>query len=341
MKAVVVERPGKMVIKEVETPKITPDEVLLKVQASSICNATDNHILHGIFEGYHDFYPQILGHEIAGEVVEVGSNVKGINLGELIVLYTPRGAFCEYVAVNPGKDICAKVPKEVPLKVRSLCEMFHGSYLASVYPAKIKEDETVLLVGQGPMGLTATACAKLTAKKVITVDMVEFRLQKSKEMGADVVYNRSKMTANEIVEAIMKETNNKGVDVAVMCIADDKSKELDAFDMAVKALRKNGRMTGLIVDVKEINKNHRLDPHLLLKKDIMFKHTLEDVYKDQAEMNSVFQGIVNKVVEGKIAFEKMVTHEVTFDELEYVLELCDKKLDEVIKVVVYPKTKSI
>lgn len=337
MKAAVVEKPGVLKIVDMDIPKIGSNEVLLKVQAASICNATDNHILHGVFDGYHDFYPQILGHEVAGEVVEVGADVKDVKLGEILALYTPRGAFCQYTIVNPSTDLWVRIPESIPLKLRSLVEMFHGSYVSAVYPAQIKENETVLIVGQGPMGLTATATAKLTAKKVITVDLNELRVQKSLQIGADVAYNRSKMTSEEIVEAVKKETEGKGADVVVMCISEDRSKEIDAFDMAISAMKSRGRMTGLMVDAKDIKKNHRLDPHQFLRKEATFAHTLNNVFTSQADELVVFQDAVNKVAEGKIKFEHFVTHEVDFDGLLEALDLCVNNMDEVIKVVVYPK----
>lgn len=56
--------------------------------------------MEGIFDGYHDHYPQILGHEVCGEVVELGSEVTDVKIGERIAMYTPYGAFAEYVPVD-------------------------------------------------------------------------------------------------------------------------------------------------------------------------------------------------------------------------------------------------
>lgn len=336
MKAAVIEKPGVIRIKELEIPRLKSNEVLIKAQAASICNATDNHIFHGEFDGFHDFYPQIMGHEIAGEVVETGSEVTDIRVGEILALYTPRGAFCEYAIVNPATDLWVRIPESIPLRVRSLVEMFHGAYVSTTYPAQIKPFETVLIVGQGPLGLTAAAMAKLHAKKVLTVDLQEFRVQKSLEIGADASYNRSVMTTQEIVQAVRDETGGAGTDVAIMCISEDRSAERDAFDLALLALRQKGRMTGLCVDAKNIRDNHRVDPHLLLRKEVTFAHTLNDVYRSQADELAVFQEAVNRVAEGKVNFEAFVTHEIGLSQLEQGLSLCVNNMDEMIKVVVYP-----
>ncbi|WP_028611578.1 zinc-dependent alcohol dehydrogenase [Paenibacillus harenae] len=335
MKAAILEKPGVLKIKEIDIPKIKSDEILLKVQVASICNATDNHIYHGDFDGFHDFYPQILGHEVAGEAIEIGADVKDIKLGDIIALYTPRGAFCEYTIVRPTDDLWVRLPESIPLRTRSLVEMFHGAYVSAVHPAQIKPHETVLIVGQGPLGLTAAATAKLTAHQVLTVDVHEFRVKKSLEIGADASYNRSEMTTDQIVEAVRSQTGGKGADVVVMCISEDRSAERDAFDMALKSLKMRGRITGLFVDAKGIENNHRLNPRLLLRKEATFAHTLQ-VYGSQADELKAFQFAVDKVAEGKINFDAFVTHEIGFDELEYGLDLCVNHMNDVIKVVLYP-----
>lgn len=337
MKAAIIEKPGVMSIKDIDVPKIKSDEILIKVQSSSICNATDNHIYHGVFDGYHDFYPQIMGHEVAGEVVEVGSDVKVLALGDTIALYTPRGAFCEYTVVKPIGDMWVRVPKSIPLRVRSLVEMFHGAYVSTVYPALLKSDETVLIVGQGPMGMTAAATAKLSAKKVITVDLNEFRVKKSLEIGADLAFNRSSMSTQDIIAEVLKETGGNGVDAAVVCISEDRSNELDAFDMTLSALKYGGRVTGLFVDAKGIESNHRVNPHQLLRKEATFAHTLNHVYHKPEDELKVFQDAVDKVAEGKINLESMITHEVGLNELEHALDLCINGMNETVKVVVYPR----
>jgi len=333
MLAAVVEKPGQFVVKEVETPTINSEQVLVKVHAASICNATDNHILHGIFDGFHDRYPQILGHEVCGEVVEIGEDVKGtLKLGQRIVMYTPWGAFCEYITFYPKQQTFAIVPENIPSKVATCCEMFDGAFLGTVYPARIVKDENVLIIGAGPMGLTTMAGAKVYAKTVSVVDLVQFRLDKAKEMGADYIYNHSEMTADEIVAAIAKTTGL--VDVVIMCIAEDRSPNLDAFDMGAKALKYNGRMTSLVVAVKDIEKRYRLNPFLIISKDIQFKHSLNECHLDR---NAIFQMAVDYVGEGKIKMEKVITHEICLDELPDALKMCDNDLDKVIKVIVYPK----
>ncbi len=78
MKAAVIERPGRLIVKDVPRPVCGENEIVIKVRSASICNSTDHHIFEGTFTGYHDYYPQIFAHEVCGDVVEIGKLVKGL-----------------------------------------------------------------------------------------------------------------------------------------------------------------------------------------------------------------------------------------------------------------------
>lgn len=123
MLAAVVKKPGELVIEQTKRPVPDPRQFIIKTLAASICNATDNHIVEGIYDGYHDHYPQVLGHEICGEVVELGSEVTDVKLGERIAMYTPHGAFQEYVPVDRDGYGFARVPDNISNEAASICEM--------------------------------------------------------------------------------------------------------------------------------------------------------------------------------------------------------------------------
>ncbi|WP_347129030.1 alcohol dehydrogenase catalytic domain-containing protein, partial [Neglectibacter timonensis] len=150
MLAAIVERPHEFVIKDIPRPDAGPKQVIIKTLACSICNATDNHILEGIFDGYHDRYPQIMGHEVCGEVVELGAEVTDLKLGDRIALYTPYGAFAEYVPVDVDPGYYAVVPDNLSDEEASICEMFDGAYTSTIACAELTPGERVLVVGAGP-----------------------------------------------------------------------------------------------------------------------------------------------------------------------------------------------
>jgi threonine dehydrogenase-like Zn-dependent dehydrogenase len=343
MKAAIVEKPGQFAVKDIDKPTITDDQVLLKVVVSSICNATDGHIYDGSFEGFHDYYPQIMGHEVCGDVVEVGKNVTDVQLGDRLVLYTQHGAFCEYTKVQinnrPDWEVYAKVPKDFPVEAIPLSEMFHGAYIGCAYPAQIKSGEHVLLVGQGPLGLTTLGAIKAETPGAVVhaIEIYPNRLKMSSKMGADFVYDRSKMSAEEIADKVRKNTGGKGADACIMCISDDLSRENNAFNMAIQCLARGGRMTGMNVETKTSHKQHIGSMREIFRKEITVHHTLNPVYHDNLDMTRAFQRMVDAVVDGRIPLGKMITHRFNLDEIPEALELTTKKLDQCIKVIVYPK----
>ncbi|MGI5894942.1 MAG: zinc-dependent alcohol dehydrogenase [Candidatus Merdivicinus sp.] len=332
MYAAVVEKPNQLVIKEIPKPIPGPHQFVMKTLAASICNATDNHIVEGIFDGYHDHYPQTLGHEVCGEVVELGPEVRKVKIGERIALYTPNGAFAEYVLVDEIRNGFAKVPENMSNEVASICEMFDGAYRSTIACAELQPGERVLIIGAGPMGLTAAGAAAAKGAVVCVVDFYQNRLDKALEMGAKYVYNHSQLSADEIIEAVRKDVGE--IDLACICIALDRSKDLDAFYMPVELVRPNGRMTSLNVEVKLEYHNHQMNPFHMNRKNIKYRHNLE-----REGTIEDFQEGYDLVAAGKIPMEKLITHHVTLDELPWALDLCHNHLDSCIKVIVYPTRK--
>ena len=334
MLAAVVERPGLLEIKDIPRPVPKENEFLIKVEAASICNATDNHIVDGTFEGYHDHYPQVLGHEVCGVVKEHGpGSVKMPPIGTRIALYTPNGAFQEYVIVSADGSNYAYVPDSLTPEEGAICEMFDGAYTGMVAPANLTKSDNVLVIGAGPLGLTAIGMAALQAGKVVVVDLYQNRLDMAKEFGAAITYDRSKLSTDEILAAIEKEVGE--IDVTFMCIALDESKEEDAFHLAIEATRPNGRISGLNVEVKLEHHNHKLNPFHMNRKNIKYRHLLERDYRRED-----FQDAYDIVGEGKFPIAKMITHYVTLDKLPWALDLTHNHLDKCIKIIVYPRKEA-
>lgn len=333
MKAVVIEKPKTLAIKDIPVPKVATDQVLVRVQASSLCNLTDWHIYEGTFDGGHDHYPQVLGHELCGEVVEAGSAVQSCRVGDRVVMYSSSGAFCEYVAFSPDTwGYWTPLPSGLSNKVGTLCEMIHGAYVGCVYPASVRDTDDVLVIGQGPMGLTVMQFAALHARSITTIDMFENRLAMSSKLGADYTYNRSGMSAGDIVKTIRDKTG--GVSLAIMCIDMDLTDERDAFDLAVEAIRPNGRLTGLNVFVKNVN--HRMNPAKLIQKNIHMRHELAlgPMELDPKNMVEVFRQGCQFVADGQVQMEPLITHKIGFDGVEDALRLCYDHPEQVIKVLV-------
>jgi L-iditol 2-dehydrogenase len=334
MKAVIVEKPGELVIKDIPRPTPSEHEILLKVRTASICNATDVRILEGKASGYLDHYPQILGHEVNGEVVSCGSKAKNAKIGERIVCYKMFGAFCEYVTIDTREPF-AKVPEGISDEEAPLCEMFHGSLVCTVFPAYIKPWESVLVVGQGPMGLVTSQCVRaLKAASVASIDIYENRLEKAKELGVGRTYNRSKMTAKEIVDKIKEEIGP--IDLSIMCIDVDRSPERDAGYLATSVLKHGGRLTGLSVEVKEKSaRAPQINLQTIFESNLKVARELYEIYDSPASASQAWQQGVNWVRDGIVNMKALISAHVSLEDVHRGLMLCKNKPDETIKVVVH------
>ena len=232
MKAIVIETPNKIEIKEIPMPEVKENEALLKVKCVGICGADV-----ASYTGNQPFttYPRIPGHEFSAEIVEIPENDKGLKVGDIVTCnpyfncgecYSCErgyvncctdnqtmgvqrdGAFCEYIAMPVERIFTGNGLSAEEL---ALIEPFSISQHA-VSRATIKDTDTVLVVGAGPIGLFALLAAKQMCKKIVVADILDNRLALAKEYGADAVVN----TKNQSLEEFTKEfTDGRGFDVCI------------------------------------------------------------------------------------------------------------------------------
>ena len=204
--------PG-LVLDEVSRPRPGDDDVLVRVEAASLCG-TDLHIFHWDDWAQHRIQPPVtLGHEFAGTVVEVGRNVRHTSIGDYVsaeshvtcgmcfacrtgqahmcerteILGVDRdGAFAEYVAV-PESVIWLNDRSKIPPEIATLQEPFGNAVFAT--GLHDLAGRTVAILGCGPVGLFSIAIARASgAGRVLASDRVPFRLELARTMGAtDVV----------------------------------------------------------------------------------------------------------------------------------------------------------
>ncbi|MGN1014499.1 MAG: scyllo-inosose 3-dehydrogenase [Butyricicoccus sp.] len=241
-------------MEDVAVPEPKDDEVLIKVGACGVCGS-DIHSIASKEDGYMQFnchtrLPVILGHEFSGEIVQVGKDVKGYQVGDMIAveqihycgkchncrigLYnncenrediglSADGAFCEYTVV-PEKycckinDIAEKLgDKLAAFEIGALAEPASVAYHSIVINAGgIKPGANVVVFGAGPIGLSAMAlCRASGAAKVFMVDTVASKLELAKKMGADGCFNSRECSKGELAELIMGLTNGIGCHMCV------------------------------------------------------------------------------------------------------------------------------
>lgn len=234
MKAMRVVGPGKLVCDEDPVPELRDGtDVLIKVKAAGICGSDI-----AIYRGTNPVatYPRVIGHEFAGEVTQVGKDCTRIRVGDHVtvnpvmscghcrVCRKGRGNVCanlkvigvhedggyrEYVSV-PEQN-CFTVGKDMPWEKAALVEPY--SVAAQVADrGGVSADDTVLILGAGQIALTVLQVCKLLGARVIITDLVEERLQRAKDFGADETVNTAKADVREKVLAL---TEGIGADIAV------------------------------------------------------------------------------------------------------------------------------
>lgn len=232
MKAIVIDKPYEVEIRDVPMPTVGEGEALLRVLYVGICGADV-----ASYTGNQPFttYPRIPGHEFSAEIIEIPENDKGLKKGDVVTCnpyfncgkcYSCErghvncctdnrtmgvqrdGAFCEYISmpverIYPGMGLTAKE--------LALIEPFSISRHA-ISRAAIRPTDSVLIVGAGPIGLFALLAAKQFAGKIAVADVLNNRLNLAMSYGADGVVN----TATEDIAKFTEEfTDGRGFDVCI------------------------------------------------------------------------------------------------------------------------------
>ncbi len=239
MKYIVCEKPGEFVLKEKDPPQRKEGEALLKVTKVGICG-TDLHA----FAGNQAFftYPRILGHELATRIEEIGENDKGIKAGDNVVVM-PYLSCGTCVACRNGKTNCCTSLQvlgihtdggmqehiTVPIDILIPAQNLTDNQMALVEPlaigahavrrAQLKKDETIVVIGCGPIGLGLMKFAQIVGARVIALDVNQERLDYAKEViGVDhtvladdsAIQNISDITNGDMAAAVFDATGHKG-----------------------------------------------------------------------------------------------------------------------------------
>jgi 2-desacetyl-2-hydroxyethyl bacteriochlorophyllide A dehydrogenase len=201
MKASIITGPGKVETVESPTPTVGSNDILVKIRACGLCGTDNLYISIGGLPPHQGTMP--LGHEAAGEIVEVGSDMSGLAVGDHVVINPmarpediignggTTGALADYLLIrNAVRGASVEVlPAHVPFEVAALNEPMavarHAVNQIAPRPA-----DTVVVFGAGPIGLGATIALKsLGIRHVVVADIVAARLDKALKVGADAVIN--------------------------------------------------------------------------------------------------------------------------------------------------------
>jgi len=331
---------------EVDIPNIKPDEVLVKVKATSICG-TDAHIYNWDQWAQSRIKPpMIFGHECAGEVVEVGNLVKRIKIGDFISAETHipcghcfqcltgqqhicqnlrilgvdiNGCFAEYVSIP---EVCAwKNDTALPAEIASVQEPFgNATYtvMESQVPAKI-----IAIMGDGPIACFAVGIAKAVgAAKIFAVGEFPYRVKLLKTMGADVTLS---ILTNDPVKEIMEATSHQGVDVVLEMAGAQK-----AIDDGFTILKKGGTFTAFGIPSSKIEFD--LSNNVVFKGAKIIGINGRLMFKTWFELNNLLKY-------KKVDISPVITHKMPLKDFHKGMEAVASKRKEVGKVVLFPEAK--
>jgi len=258
MTACVFHGPGKVAVEKIPKPEVGPGDVLMQVKATSIC-ASDIRVFKGEKSARKGV---IQGHEVAGVVAEVGSEVAGYSVGEAITVcpilacgrcyfcmigrrnrcasrttlgYDENGGLSEYMLI-PQQLVelghILKVPAGLPLEIASMTEPF-ACALYSLEVCQVGAGSSLLIVGAGPMGLTHLLIGRaLGCSTIIVSDLMDSRLQAAQSLGADLCLDP---TRQDVKKAVLEATAHQGADAVIITVGN-----VEAIGQGLDAVRKEG-----------------------------------------------------------------------------------------------------
>ena len=333
MKALVYIGDKKIELKEIENPKIiNSKDAIVKVQLSSICTS-DFHIINGQVPRAKKNI--VLGHEFAGEVVEVGSDVRKLKKGDRVsancITFCGECFYCKNGFINNcekgGWEIgcringCQASLNIIPQNVTYKNALFVGDILASGYfgaeLCDIKNNDTVSVIGAGPVGLCAMMSARaFGAKKIIAIDINEDRLNIAKKNNlADFFINPNKVSN---IEEYIKDINAGKLSDGTIEVAGGEN----TFDLAWRIARANS----VVALVAMYEKPQILPLNIMYGKNLIFKTGgVDAVHSDE---------ILQLISQGKLNTDFLITHTIKLDNILRGYEIFDKKEDNCIKIAV-------
>lgn len=329
---------GKFEIKQVERLKIPAEDwVLARVKVSGICGTDLRHWK----KHEPDLECKIMGHELAGEVVEVGSAVINVKPGDRVVIETLLGdgtcdwcrvqqynlcpnlyqvrmetisrAFAEFVT-GPATKFHL-LPDHVSFEEATVLDTF-AVCLHAQQQSGLKVNDKVVVVGAGPIGIGQLQLAKLSGADVIVIDVVESSLEIARELGATAVINSQKQDAHK---QIMELTSGKGADIAFECVGGEHMAE--TLDLATSATRIGGKV--VIVGGFEKGKIPiALNWQKLQMSQIQLVFSASYAFWDIYPEMKICLDLLAK---GKLNAARMITHSFPLEEINKAFETAQNK----------------
>lgn len=354
MKAAIFIEPGRIVLDEKPIPDIGPLDALVRITTTTICG-TDVHILKGEYPVAKGL---TIGHEPVGVIAKLGSAVTGFHEGQRVIAgaITPSGhsnaCLCgyhsqdgagtkhgwkpiggwkfgntidgcqaEFVRVPDAMANLSAVPDGLTDEQVLMCPDIMSTGFSGAESGDIRIGDIVAVFAQGPIGLCATAGARLKgATTIIAVDTVAERLAVARKLGADFTVDFKKVNP---VDEIMRITDGRGVDVAIEALGTQAT-----FEAALRVLRPGGTLSSLGVYSTDLK--IPLGAFAAGLGDHKIITTLCPGGKER------MRRLMDVIASGRVDLTSLVTHRYKLDDIEKAYDLFAHQRDGVLKVAVSP-----
>ncbi|WP_297098248.1 zinc-dependent alcohol dehydrogenase family protein [uncultured Draconibacterium sp.] len=324
MKAVYYEEfKGKVEIKEVPNPTVSPDSVIVKVEATGLCRSD----WHGWMGHDPDIVlPHVPGHELAGTIAEVGSEIKNFNVGDRVTVpfvsgcgccpecqtgnqqvcdnqfqpgFTAWGSFAELVEIKYADINLVHLPDEIDfVTAASLGCRFITSFRAVIDQGKVTAGQWVAVHGCGGVGLSAINIASGAGANVVAIDIDDAKLQLAKKLGANVLIN-----AKEIpnVPAEIIKVTGRGAHLSIDALGSQET----CFN-SISCLRKRGKH----VQVGLTTADHK---HPKVPMDKVVAHEIE-ILGSHGMQAFRYDAVFEMIKAGKVHPELMLGKTISLEE---------------------------
>lgn len=354
MRAAVFVEKNRIVLDEKPVPDVGPTDALVRITTTTICG-TDIHILKGEYPVRSGL---TIGHEPVGVIEKLGSGVHGYSEGQRVIAgaicpsghsnaslcgchsqdgpdtrygfkalggwrfgNTIDGAQAEYLLVPDAMANLTPVPERLSDEQVLMCPDIMSTGFAGAESGGVRIGDTVAVFAQGPIGLCATAGARLMgASTIIGVEAVPERMKIARTMGADHVVDFTK--ADPVAE-IMRLTDGRGVDVSIEALG-----RQETFEAALRILRPGGTLSSLGVYSRDLK--IPVDAFLAGIGDHKIVTTLCPGGKER------MRRLINIVTSGRVDTRPLVTHHFGLDDIEAAYELFANQRDGVLKLAITP-----
>lgn len=337
MRQAVMIAPGKIEFRQIERPKPLPHEVLIEIKRIGVCGS-DIHVYHGLHP--YTSYPIVQGHEVSGLIAEIGRDITGFRVGELVVFMPQVTCGTCYPCRNGMENICNQlkvmgfqtdgaaqeyfpVPADHVLKIPASISLDHAAMVEPIAVAVHAlgrygdvRGKKVVVLGAGTIGnLTAQAARALGASKVLITDVSDYKLVMARTCGIPLAINT---TQTILGEEIVKELGSDQADVILECVGSQ-----ETIHQAIEFARKGS----VIIVVGVFGKKPNVDLGLVQDRELTLAGTLMYQKKDyELAIHLMGQGLLN--------LDEMITHRFPFAAYAEAYQSIDESKGKYLKVMI-------